>query len=216
MTKRTLGEPFGRRRRAGAYRWGVIGGGEDKKAWREEILARRKAVPAAVREREAAALAATAGTIGAAWVCAYVPVGGEPGSVAMLDALRAGGARVLLPVTGEPGPLDWAEYLGPERLRRGRFGLSEPDGESVADALAKAEVILVPALAVDHRGVRLGRGAGYYDRSLGACRADARLIAVVRDDELVDHLPEEAHDHRMGWALTPGGGLLELGERAGN
>ncbi|WP_245721516.1 5-formyltetrahydrofolate cyclo-ligase [Nocardia crassostreae] len=186
-------------------------GVRDKKAWREEILGRRKALPAAVRAREAEALAAAVGGLGAAWVCAYVPVGSEPGSLAMLDALRSGGARVLLPVTGGPGPLAWAEYLGPERLRRGRFGLSEPDGEPVADALAKAEVILVPALAVDRRGVRLGRGAGYYDRSLAACRADVRLIAVVRDDELVDHLPEEAHDHRMGWALTPGGGLLELG-----
>ncbi|GAB4589102.1 5-formyltetrahydrofolate cyclo-ligase [Nocardia sp. IFM 10818] len=216
MARRTFDTLFGGRGRTGAYRWGVVGGGKDKKAWREEILARRRAVPAAVRAREATALAAVAGEIGAAWVCAYVPVGSEPGSVAMLDALRSGGARVLLPVTGEPGPLDWAEYLGPERLRRGRFGLSEPDGEAVPDAMAKAEAILVPALAVDRRGVRLGRGAGYYDRSLAACRADARLIAVVRDDELVDHLPEEAHDHRMGWALTPGGGLLELGERAGN
>ncbi|MEV6767534.1 5-formyltetrahydrofolate cyclo-ligase [Nocardia sp. NPDC051030] len=194
----------------------VDGGQRDKRAWREEILARRKAVPAEVREREATALAAAAATIDAKVVCGYVPVGGEPGSLAMLDALRSNGARVLLPVTGEPGPLEWAEYVGPEGLRRGRFGLREPDGPALPDALADAEVILVPALAVDRRGVRLGRGAGYYDRSLSACRADARLVAVVRDDELVDHLPEEAHDHRMGWALTPAGGLRKLEEQAGN
>ncbi|WP_067710455.1 5-formyltetrahydrofolate cyclo-ligase [Nocardia yamanashiensis] len=201
-------------------------GDRDKRAWREEILARRKAVPREVREREAEALAAAAGEIAgslaaasgpdAVWVCAYVPVGSEPGSVAMLDALRDGGARVLLPVTGEPGPLDWAEYLGPERLRRGRFGLSEPDGEPAPGGLANAAAILIPALAVDRRGVRLGRGAGYYDRSLSACRADARLIAVVRDDEVVERLPEEAHDHRMGWVLTPAGGLRKLLEPAGN
>ncbi|MTE15535.1 5-formyltetrahydrofolate cyclo-ligase [Nocardia aurantiaca] len=189
----------------------------DKRSWREEILARRRALPAADREREAAALAAAAGELGdAAWVCAYVPVGGEPGSLAMLDALRAAGARVLLPVTGEPGPLQWAEYTGPEGLRRGRFGLREPGNAPVANGIAQASAILVPALAVDRRGVRLGRGAGYYDRSLSACRADARLIAVVRDDELVERLPEESHDHRMGWVLTPFGGLRRLGERAGN
>ncbi|WP_405134691.1 5-formyltetrahydrofolate cyclo-ligase [Nocardia sp. NBC_01388] len=192
-------------------------GGRDKRAWREEILARRKAVPAEVRAREAAALAEGVGQLRAGgWVCAYVAVGGEPGSLALLDALRAGGARVLLPVTGEPGPLEWAEYTGAEGLRRGRFGLREPEGDIVPDALAAAEVILVPALAVDRRGVRLGRGAGYYDRSLGAARSDVRLVAVVRDDELVDHLPEEPHDHRMGWALTPSGGLYKLEERAGN
>ncbi|MBL1075406.1 5-formyltetrahydrofolate cyclo-ligase [Nocardia sp. 2] len=192
-------------------------GQRDKKAWREEILARRKQVSAAQREREATALTTgvmNLGTLG--WVGAYVPVGGEPGALAMLDALRAGGARVLLPVTGEPGPLEWAEYTGPEGLRRGRFGLREPAGEPIANALAKADALLIPALAVDRRGVRLGRGAGYYDRSLAQCRADARLIAVVRDDELVDHLPEEPHDHRMGWALTPFGGLLELADDPGN
>ncbi|MFF2555716.1 5-formyltetrahydrofolate cyclo-ligase [Nocardia sp. NPDC058058] len=185
----------------------------DKAAWRGEILARRKAITPGQREREAEALAGHAAALaGHSWVCAYVPVGGEPGSVAMLDALRATGARVLLPVTGEPGPLEWAEYEGPERLRRGRFGLREPDGAPIADALRLAEVILIPALAVDRSGTRLGRGAGYYDRSLHASRADARMIAVVRDDEVVDHLPRESHDHRMGWALTPFGGLLELGE----
>lgn len=183
----------------------------DKKAWRAEILERRRTVPAEVRADEAAALAAAVAAVAArGWVCAYVPVGGEPGSVAMLDALRAGGARVLLPVTGPPGPLEWAEYLGADRLRRARYGLLEPEGEPVPDALELAEVILVPALAVDLRGVRLGRGAGYYDRSLHAARGDARLVAVVRDDELVEYLPEEPHDHRMGWVLTPRGGLRQL------
>lgn len=150
------------------------------------------------------------------WICAYVPVGGEPGSVAMLDALRAGGARVLLPVTGEPGALAWAEYTGEEALRRGRFGLREPSGAIVTGGIERARVVLVPAVAVDRRGVRLGRGAGYYDRSLGACRAGVRLVAVVRDDEVVAELPEEAHDHRMGWALTPFGGLRRLGDTNGN
>lgn len=187
------------------------GGGRDKQAWRAEMLERRRAVPTEVREAEAEALAVAVGELAArGWVCAYVPVGGEPGSVAMLDALRDGGARVLLPVTGPPGPLEWAEYLGADRLRKARYGLLEPDGEPLPDALGLAEVILVPALAVDERGVRLGRGAGYYDRSLHAARPDARLVVVVRDDELVEHLPEEAHDHRMGWVLTPNGGLRQL------
>ncbi|WP_280336621.1 5-formyltetrahydrofolate cyclo-ligase [Nocardia wallacei] len=211
-------------------------GQRDKQRWRAELAARRAAVTAPVREAEAAALTAAVeqlvaewvegawaggtgaegsraeGTGGGTWVAAYVPVGGEPGSTAMLDALRAGGARVLLPVTGPPGPLDWAEYTGAGSLRRARYGLLEPDGPRLSTAaIGSARVVLVPALAVDLAGVRLGRGAGYYDRTLPAARPDARLIAVVRDDEVVPRLPEEPHDRRMGWALTPGGGLRRLG-----
>ncbi|MBF6081935.1 5-formyltetrahydrofolate cyclo-ligase [Nocardia cyriacigeorgica] len=187
-------------------------GERDKHAWRLEILAQRAALPDADRAREASALAATAGQIEVGeWVCAYVPVRGEPGALTMLDALRSAGARVLLPVTGPPGPLDWAEYTGADSLRRARYGLLEPGGPALGvAAVARASVILVPALAVDLRGVRLGRGAGYYDRTLAAADPAARLVAVVRDAELVERLPEEPHDLRMGWALTPRGGLREL------
>ncbi len=171
---------------------------------------------ATVHADEALALAAAVGALGAReWVCAYVPVDREPGSTAMLDALLTGGARVLLPVTGPPGPLSWAEYTGTDAMRRARFGLLEPIGAVLPPAaVARAEVILVPALAVDRRGVRLGRGAGYYDRTLAAARPEARLIAVVRDEEVVERLPEEPHDLRMGWALTPRGGLRRLGDSA--
>ncbi|MFE7745487.1 5-formyltetrahydrofolate cyclo-ligase [Nocardia sp. NPDC057455] len=188
-------------------------GERDKHAWRIELLAQRAVMSATEREKEAFALATAMDTLGAhGWVCAYVPVAGEPGSTAMLDALLAGGARVLLPVTGPPGPLSWAEYTGADTLRRARYGLLEPTGAVLPpDAVARARLILVPALAVDLRGVRLGRGAGYYDRTLPAARPDARLVAVVRDDELLDRLPEEPHDLRMGWALTPRGGLRRLG-----
>ena len=72
-----------------------------------------------------------------------------------------------------------------------------------ADAIATASGGLVPALAVDRDGVRLGRGAGFYDRSLPLADPTARLVAVVRDDELVDRLPAEPHDVRMTHALTP-------------
>ncbi|MBF6124532.1 5-formyltetrahydrofolate cyclo-ligase [Nocardia brasiliensis] len=189
-------------------------GERQKHAWRTEILARRTALPPDEHAAEARALAAAvAGLDLHGWVCAYVPVRGEPGSLELLDAMRTAGARVLLPVTGPPGPLDWAEYLGRESLRRAQYGLLEPTGAALTSAaVGWAELILVPALAVDRRGVRLGRGAGYYDRTLAAARADARLVAVVRDDELVPRLPEEPHDLRMGWALTPRGGLQRLGE----
>ncbi len=80
-----------------------------------------------------------------------------------------------------------------------------------AEAVADAITVFVPALAVDRAGVRLGRGAGFYDRSLPLADPAARLVAVVRDDELVDEVPAEPHDVRMTHALTPKRGLVELG-----
>ena len=78
--------------------------------------------------------------------------------------------------------------------------------------MALASVVLVPALAVDRRGVRLGRGGGYYDRSLSLRRPDAHLVAVVRDEEIVEEVPSEAHDVRMTHALTPRQGVVVLGD----
>ena len=152
---------------------------------------------------------------GAETVCAYVPVGYEPGSIELIDALHRR-LRVLLPVarrdaTGNPQPLQWGEYR-PGELVDARFGLREPAEPWLAtDAVAQASVILVPALAVDRGGVRLGRGAGFYDRSLPLADPAARMVAVVRDDELVDLLPAEPHDVRMTHALTPRGGPVALG-----
>jgi 5-formyltetrahydrofolate cyclo-ligase len=146
-------------------------------------------------------------------VSCYVPFGSEPGAVGLLDALLDAGARVLLPVVPDgPEPLDWAEYTGTSSLVAGRYrGMLEPSGTRLGPAaIAEAGLVLVPALAVDHEGVRLGRGAGYYDRSLGFTAPDARLVAVVRDGELVERLPAEPHDVRMTGALTPAHGLVTL------
>ncbi|MFC8045937.1 5-formyltetrahydrofolate cyclo-ligase [Nocardia sp. NPDC057353] len=200
-------------------------GERGKHAWRDDILARRNRLPTAQHDAEALALAETittvlSGRVGsgrAPVVAAYVPVRGEPGDLRMLDALIRAGAEVLLPVTGEPGALSWAAYTGAAHLVRRRFGLREPDGPVLPPAaLAGAGVVLIPALAVDRRGVRLGRGAGYYDRSLDLAAPGARLIAVVRDAELVPVLPEEPHDHRVGWALTPAAGLTRLAAAGGH
>ncbi|WP_413032120.1 5-formyltetrahydrofolate cyclo-ligase [Mycolicibacterium litorale] len=186
---------------------------------RAELLSARRKVAPETREREAEALATHLAGIAATGrtVCAYVPVGAEPGSLSLLDGMLARGVRVLLPVAqhdeaNAPLPLRWGEYR-PGHLVDARFGLREPAPPWLpADAVAEADVVLVPALAVDRAGVRLGRGAGFYDRSLGMADPGARLIAVVRDDELVERLPAEPHDVRMTHALTPGRGLVALGE----
>ncbi|WP_308207425.1 5-formyltetrahydrofolate cyclo-ligase [Mycolicibacterium komossense] len=183
------------------------------------IRARRLLAPAA-HEAEALALAQHIPTLPniSGTVCAYVPIGTEPGSVALLEALQELAERVLLPVAvntsdGVPLPLLWGEYR-PGELVAARFGLMEPAGPSLpAETLSEAALVIVPALAVDHHGGRLGRGAGFYDRSLPLRDPAAHLVAVVRDEELVAELPVAAHDVRMTHAVTPGGGVVTLEHR---
>jgi 5-formyltetrahydrofolate cyclo-ligase len=189
-----------------------------KTALRERLLAARRSVTEEVRADEARALAEHLDAVvsSGSTVCAYVPVGAEPGSIEMLDVLLRRAGRVLLPVahtTADDSPvaLQWGEYR-PGHLVTARFGLLEPTEPWLpATALAEASILLVPALAVDRAGVRLGRGRGFYDRTLVHRDPRARLIAVIRDQELLDELPREPHDVPMTHALTPGCGLIELG-----
>ena len=184
---------------------------------RQAILTARRAVTPQVHEAEADALCRhVPDVVGSPQtVCAYVPIRFEPGSIALLDTLLSLAGRVLLPVAhndadGVPQPMQWGEYRQGQ-LVAARWGLREPAEPFLpAEAVAEATVVFVPALAVDRSGVRLGRGAGFYDRSLSLVAPAARLVAVVRDDELVDEVPAEPHDVRMTHALTPGWGLVEL------
>jgi 5-formyltetrahydrofolate cyclo-ligase len=191
-----------------------------KAVLRQQLVAARRCVADDVRGAEARLLSdhleplITSGIT----VCAYVPVGTEPGSTEMLDMVLRRSGRVLLPVArstakDEPLPLRWGEYR-PGALIPGPWGLFEPPEPLLPEtALAQASLVLVPALAVDRRGVRLGRGRGFYDRSLGRHDPRARLIAMVRDAEFVDELPAEPHDVPMTHALTPNRGLIALPSR---
>lgn len=188
-----------------------------KTALRARLLAARRQVADDVRAAEARMLSEHVGFVATSGgtVCAYVPVGAEPGSTAILDVLLHRAGRVLLPVARStsnnvPLPLQWGEYR-PHHLVTAPFGLLEPPEPWLpASALAEAGLVLVPALAVDQRGARLGRGRGFYDRSLVHKDPHARLIAVVRDEELVDELPSEPHDVAMTHVLTPQRGLISL------
>ena len=180
-----------------------------KREWRARLLADRRSVPPEQRAIEAAELAALVLDIPGDLVCCYLPVGTEPGSPALVDALVGQGRRVLLPVVTGAAPLDWSMYDG--SLVDGPYGLLEPAGPRLGPAaIGRADVVLVPALAVDRVGTRLGRGGGHYDRSLPLARRGVPLVAVVRDVELVDELPSEPHDIRMTAVLTPTGGFRPL------
>jgi 5-formyltetrahydrofolate cyclo-ligase len=143
----------------------------------------------------------------AAVVPAYVGVGTEPGTGPLLDALDRRGIRVLLPVLGRELDLDWAAYTGPGTLTRARFGLLEPSGHRLGrDAVATADAVLVPGLAVDRTGMRLGRGGGSYDRALPRIAREAFSCVLLHDGEVLEgSVPSDRDDWRVRAAATPSG-----------
>ncbi|MFF0695501.1 5-formyltetrahydrofolate cyclo-ligase [Streptomyces tendae] len=187
----------------------------DKRTLRRDFLAaRNRLTPDDVREAAEALAGRALGlpeVAGAHAVAAYVSVGAEPGTLALLDALRARGVRVLLPALLPDNDLDWGEYTGEGSLARvrhgGRMELFEPAGERLGpDAVTRADVVLLPGVAVDGRGRRLGRGGGSYDRvlaRLAAAGARPSLLVLLYDREVVARVPAEPHDRPVDAVVTP-------------
>jgi 5-formyltetrahydrofolate cyclo-ligase len=149
-------------------------------------------------------------------VAAYYSAGTEPDTHGLVFALWKRGSYVILPVLLPDGDLDWASYEGPDSLAPGPHGLLQPvEQVRGPEAIARAHVVLVPALAVDASGNRLGRGGGSYDRALARVRGRIPVIALLYDDELVPALPAQPHDrtvtavarpaHGVTWLLSPRG-----------
>ena len=188
--------------RAGAERWCRVSG--PRTAALRRLRERRRARDEAALADVGVALARHAPALRAACVAGFVGVRGEPPTLPLLDALRARGSRVLLPRLLDDMDLAFVEYAGREALGAGPRGLLEPVGPPLETAaIGSAEVVLVPALAVDRRGHRLGQGGGSYDRALP--RAHGLRIAVVFADEVLDEVPVEPHDAAVDGVLTEHG-----------
>jgi 5-formyltetrahydrofolate cyclo-ligase len=186
-------------------------GAEAKARLRRALRERRAARGDGARAAAGEALAAHAAALGAETIAAFVAVRGEPPTLPLLEALRALGRRVLLPVLREDMDLEWAAFESADTLAPARLGIPEPTGPSLGlDAIRDAGLVLAPALAVDRAGRRLGQGGGSYDRALE--RVAAPVIAIVFDDEVLDEpIPVESHDRAVAGVLTPQGGLRRLG-----
>lgn len=179
-----------------------------KQALRAYIRHQRRARSPRDCERLAEDLALTAAEVvdGAACVAAYVSRPTEPGTAPLLAALERQGITVLLPTLGPGLSRAWAPYRGRADLSvRAPGRPPEPSGEpSAAEALAEADVVITPALAVDSAGYRLGQGGGWYDRALRHVRPGALVISAVYDEEFVDgSLPRDEHDLPVHAVLTP-------------
>jgi len=174
-----------------------------KQALRATIRSARDRRPDAERSAFATRLAQWEPPEGTKRVSCFIGVGSEPDTGPLIERLRERGVEVLLPITLDDFSLDWALYTGPGDLADGRFGLREPTGPRLGAAgISSADVVVIPALAIDADGRRLGQGAGCYDRALPHVPADTLVLAVVFDDErLSEPLPEEAHDRRVDGVL---------------
>ena len=197
---------------ADAASGGVAG---EKAALRRRLLADRARLGPGQRAAAARALrdailelpqAQMAGTIAVYYSLAY-----EPGTHGLVYALWKRGGYVLLPLLRPDADLDWASYEGPDSLRPGPRGLTEPsEPPRGPDAVARADLVLVPALAVDRSGVRLGRGGGSYDRALARVGPGIPTIALLYDGELLDEVPAAAHDQRVRLVARPSAGITSL------
>ena len=186
-----------------------------KTALRAQMLATRSGLPAEQRSEAARALrdailelpqVEMAGTM-----AAYYSIGSEPATHSLLYALWKRGTYVLLPILQADGDLDWASYEGPDSLIPGPHGLLQPGEPSRGPgAVARADVVLVPALAVDQAGNRLGRGGGGFDRALARVATQIPVIALLYDHELVDRVPAEPHDRPVSAVARPTAGITRL------
>jgi len=181
-----------------------------KLALRDQLVTARGRVPLPVLSDHARAVAehlmAAPELRRAATVAAYVSVGREPGTGPLLAALAAAGKRVILPLLQPDDDLDWAVYRGPDSLVPARRGLLEPVGAPLGpDAIGTADCVIVPGLAVDRTGLRLGRGGGSYDRALGRVPVGTFTCVVLQASEVRDEVPADAHDRRVTAVVTEDG-----------
>jgi 5-formyltetrahydrofolate cyclo-ligase len=139
-------------------------------------------------------------------VCAFSALGDEPDVLCPWPDDK----RIALPrVEGHEMSMWWAD--GPASLVRGKFGIPEP-APGARPAGTAFDLILVPGVAFDRGGGRLGRGRGFYDRFLA--QASGFFVGICLDDRLISDVPVEAHDMRMDAVVTPSGIISCSGSQA--
>lgn len=182
-----------------------------KKELRAEAVERRKAAFAHHGAEASRMIAAHGldfiGVNAGAIVSGFAAINEEINPAPLMTWLQAEGFRLALPVMqGKAKPLLMRSWTPGDAMNVAAWGIAEPLEDKPA---VDPDVVLVPLLAFDARGFRLGYGGGFYDRTLQRLRKLKPVVAVgLAYDELrVDAVPVESYDERLDWVLTPSGPL---------
>lgn len=176
-----------------------------KAALRREVLVRRRAIHAArgavapndLRDRVLRAIQPQGKIIAGYW-----PLGDEIDPRPMLIALGEAGGQIALPaVAGQGMVLIFRGWRNGDRLESGPFGTAHPPSRA---PLVEPDTLLLPLIAFDRLGNRLGYGAGYYDRTVANLRRQRKMlvIGIAYDEQEVEEVPAAAHDQRLDGVIT--------------
>ncbi len=181
----------------------------EKSRIRRAVLERRDAMAVAQRQQRSGALCARLLALeqwhAARVVLATVAMGSEPVTEVLLHAALEQGKTLVLPrVQRAEKTLGlYAVQNLSQDLLPGVWGILEPDPQRCRQiSLPQVELIVVPGVAFDRTGARLGYGAGYYDRLLARSECTAFTVALAFEEQLVPQIPTEAHDQRVQWLLV--------------
>lgn len=180
-----------------------------KASLRKEAAAKRSALTAAARESGAQSLVSHGLDFlpdrGHGTVSGYNRLGDELDPIFLLSRLAGEGHPIVLPVTPKArARLTFRSWSPGDELVEGLYGVREPSNDA---SLKEPTILLVPLLAFDANGHRLGYGAGYYDRTLTDLRSKGppMAIGVAFAEQEVDAVPHDQYDQRLDWILTPDG-----------
>jgi 5-formyltetrahydrofolate cyclo-ligase len=184
---------------------------ERKRRLRSAMALRRRKVSEAVAreagEAVARQLAATPEFRAARRVALYAALPDELPTSALYRTARAQAKPLLWPRLGDAGALEFASCPREEELVVGRYGVRVPPPHVAAEPLGDGDLVVVPGLAFDHAGGRLGRGGGHYDRAFPPAGVGPLRVGVGYAFQLVDSVPCDARDRRVDWIVTEAGVL---------
>jgi 5-formyltetrahydrofolate cyclo-ligase len=170
---------------------------EAKKALRADILAKRtKNLAIETQALFAKALLELARKQQLSRIACYLSFGSEPATDSFIELAKAEGIEIACPRIESNGQMVMA--ILESKTKQSELGFREPTGEVVDPK--DLDLVIVPALAIDHQGQRLGRGAGYFDRYLEDF--DGPTVGLVYDDEFLPKIPSLSHDAPVSQVVT--------------
>jgi 5-formyltetrahydrofolate cyclo-ligase len=172
-----------------------------KRSLRNEMLAKRKAQDEGERLSKSAKIAEQLVALEefrrAGVVAVYLPVNGEAETSGIIEAARKAGKEVCVPTIGQGGAMCLVLYGESDELGRGKYGIPEPMGKPERHHV---DMVIVPGVAFDKFGHRIGMGGGHYDKYL----KDRKCVnvGICFDFQLVEKIPRELHDVPMDLIVT--------------